>query len=76
MRRLQKNTVKIHCKIVDRGQYILKEKQYRPKTVSKEELFISSNHETKCILQKQNISHWLLKGLVIQYNNLAFRICC
>ena len=67
MKNLQKNTVKMHLKIVNRGQYILNEKQYIPKTVSNEQVFTSTNHETKCILQKQNLSHWLLKGLVYIY---------
>jgi hypothetical protein len=50
--------------IGNRGQYITGGKSYRPKTVLKEEICIASIKEIKCNLQKQHLSHWLLKDLV------------
>jgi hypothetical protein len=50
---------------VERGKFILNQDIHRPKSRLKNEQFASINLEIKCYLQKQFLSHWVIKDLVI-----------
>ena len=61
---------KLTEKYIERGKYLLRTKSaQRPNSVSVklEQKYSSMNTEIKVSIQKHNLSHWLVKGLPLQF---------